>query len=174
MKLRTILGCVALASSCSRPSTTASAGPTKAAPTATGAPKRYGDIMAEVGRRFERAGHAVVAARWEFAGYDLGEIEELFEDDLPGALMPEDVKVDLRSIAQAFANTHPGELKHAIRARDRAAFEAAFARTAATCNACHRAAGKAFIEVPSVVGRAVPQLTDAAVPAPPATRPGGR
>jgi hypothetical protein len=71
--------------------------PTPVATAAPSAPKRYGDIMAEVGRRFERAGQAVVAGRWEMAGYDIGEIGELFEDDIPVAVIPEDVKVDPRS-----------------------------------------------------------------------------
>jgi cytochrome c553 len=125
--------------------------------------KHFGDLMSEVGRRFERLGRAVAAGRWELADYDLGEIGEVFEQDVPTALMPPEVHVDLRSMAQAFAATTPADLEKAIAARDRGAFEAAFARAATACNGCHRAAGRGFIEVPSTIGAAVPRL-DATAP----------
>jgi cytochrome c553 len=118
----------------------------------------FGDLMAEVGRRFERAGRAVAAGRWGLAGYDIGEIDEVFAQDLPTAIMPEDVAIDLRPPAQAFASTAPAELRKAIVAKDRAGFEAAFARAATACNACHTAAGKPFIEVPSTINAPVPRL----------------
>ena len=120
-------------------------------------PKHFGDIMAEVGRRFERAGRAAQVGRWELAAYDVGEIEEVFAD-IPHAIMPEDVHIDLRPIAKAFADTAPGDLKRALAAHDLPAFEAAFARTAATCNGCHQAAGRSFIQVPTTIGEPVPRL----------------
>jgi hypothetical protein len=140
-----MFGCV-ISVGCTRP-----AEPAKVAPQG----KHFGDIMFEVGRRFERAGRAVAAGRWELAQYDLGEIDEMFAD-IPTAVMPEDVTIDLKPIAKAFADTHPAELKRAIAARDRAAFEASFTRAAGTCNGCHQAARRAFIEVPTKIGVAVP------------------
>jgi cytochrome c556 len=121
-------------------------------------PRRFGDAMAEVGRRFERAGRAVAASRWDLANYDLGEIEEVFANDLPYAERPEDVPIDPAPRAAAFAATNLPALLKATEARDRAAFDAAFAAAAAACNACHVEAKKAFIEVPSTVGAEVPTL----------------
>jgi cytochrome c553 len=151
-----MIGCVATSVGCTKPD----------APVA-GAPqgRRLGDIMSEVGRRFERVGRAAVAGRWELAGYDLGELDELFAD-IPTASMPEDVSIDVRPIARAFVETHPAELKKAIAAKDRAAFEAAFARAAGACNGCHQAAKLTFIEVPMKVGVAVPVIEVAPDPVP--------
>jgi hypothetical protein len=58
--------------------------------------------------------------------------------------------------------TYPDELHRAIAGRDRHAFDVAFARTAAACNACHAAANKAYIEVPSTLGTEVPVIEHAA------------
>jgi hypothetical protein len=121
-------------------------------------PRRFGDAMAEVGRRFERAGRAVAAARWDLASYDLGEIEEVFADDLPRAERPGDVPIDPAPRAAAFAATNLPALQKAAAARDRAAFDAAFAAAAAACNACHVEAQKAFIEIPATVDAEVPTL----------------
>ncbi len=150
---------ILLLASCSRSSPTGQ----QSAPGASGAAqppsgKHFGDLMFEVGRRFERAGRAVAAGRWELARYDLGEIDEVFSQDVPTAIMPEDVHIDLRPIAREFASSVPDELRKPIAARDRAGFEAAFARAAATCNACHEAASKPFIQVPSTIGVPVPRL----------------
>lgn len=118
--------------------------------------RRYGDVMSEIGRRFERTGRAVASQRWDLAGYDLGELAEVFSTDVPIAVRPPDVRIDLRPGATAFAATYPGPLRNAIEAHDRAAFDAAFARAAEGCNACHRSAGMGFIEIPSVPGLSVP------------------
>ena len=153
-----LIGCIAVSAGCPK----SSDAPVAAAPPG----KHFGDIMAEVGRRFERAGRAVMAGRWELAGYDMGEIDELFAD-VPHAIMPEDVTIDVRPIAKAFVDAHPAELKQAIAAKDRAAFEAAFARAAVACNGCHQAAKRTFIEVPTKVGVAVPVIDVVAPPTSP-------
>jgi len=126
--------------------------------------RRYGDAMSEVGTRFERTGRAVVAGRWELADYDLGELAEVFVEDLPRAPKPEDVPVDPAPIAAAFASKVLPSLQAAVKAHDRAAFDHAFAAAAAACNACHQAAAKPFIEVPSTPGAAVPDLTPPPAP----------
>jgi hypothetical protein len=123
--------------------------------------RRYGDAMSEVGRRFERAGRAVAAERWDLADYDLGEIEEVFEMDLPHAERPEDVPIDPTPIANAFATDVLPALQRAVKARDRSAFDRAFGEASRACNACHEAAQKAFIEVPATVGAGVPDLESA-------------
>jgi hypothetical protein len=120
---------------------------------------RYGALMAEVGTRFERLGRAAVARRYELAEFERGEMEEVFEEDLPRAEPPRESRgVNLTGVAQAFRETNLKELKSALDARDPAAFKAAYSRAAETCNGCHRASGHAFVEIPGVPGQPVPRL----------------
>jgi len=123
--------------------------------------RHFGDVMSEVGRRFERAGRAAKAGRWELARYDLDELDEIFEDDVPHAATPPDVHADLQGLAHAFAVAHPPALRRAAAAHDGAAFEAAFRDAATACNACHAAAHRAFVEVPTTWGEPVPVVTPA-------------
>lgn len=120
---------------------------------------RYGALMAEVGSRFERMGRAELARRYELAEFERGELEEVFEEDLPRAEPPrESAGVDLAGVAQAFQQTNLPELKASLAARDPAAFREAFSKAALTCNGCHRASGHPFVEVPTGPGLAIPRL----------------
>jgi hypothetical protein len=122
-------------------------------------PARYGALMAEVGQRFERLGRAAVARRWDLAEFERGEIEEVFEEDLPGAEPPrESAGVNLAGVADAFRQTNLPDLESALEARDPAALKAAWARAAETCNGCHRSSGHAFVEIPRLPGQPVPRL----------------
>jgi hypothetical protein len=118
-----------------------------------------GEVMVVVGRRFETAGRAAVANRWELAAFEAGELEELFEDDVPHAQLPkEGPTAQLPAMAKAFLESVPPDLLKAAETKDRAKFAAAFERAAAQCNACHASAAKAFIQVPTVPGQPVPVL----------------
>ncbi len=118
-----------------------------------------GELMVGVARRFEIAGRAAVAQRFELAEFEVGEIGETFEDDVPGAELPkEGPTAHIPAQAAAFLKTVVPELKSAAKSRDARAFEAAFKNTAAACNACHEASAKGFIEIPSVPGQDVPVL----------------
>lgn len=122
-------------------------------------PARYGALMSEVGSRFERLGRAARARRLELAVFELEEIEEIFEEDLPRAEPPrESAGVNLAGVAQAFAQTDLPQMKAALQTKDRAAFKAAYARAAETCNGCHRTSGHAFIQIPTEPGESVPRL----------------
>jgi hypothetical protein len=129
-----------------------------------------GDVMVQVARRFELAGRAAAANRFELAEFEAGEIEETFEGDVPNAELPkEGPTAQILPMARAFLQTNARELHDAATKKDRAAFDATFARTAAACNACHEAAGKAFIHVPLEPGHAVPDVAPlSAAPAAPA------
>jgi hypothetical protein len=153
--LRTAVVCAALAAGCSRANPPTPGGADDhAAPRAS-----LGNVMVEVGRRFETAGRAAVANRFELAEFEAGELEELFEDDVPAAALPkEGPTAHIPAMAKAFLEAHPPELKKAAQARDAKAFAAAFARAAAACNDCHKASAKAFIQVPAVPGKAVPDV----------------
>ena len=129
---------------------------------------RYGALMAEIGPRFERAGRAAGAGAWELADYDLHELEELFEDDAPGASAPADVTTDLPGGMADFARGPLAELRRAAASHDGAAFASAYAAAAGACNACHRDAGRGFLLIPTVQGEEVPAIA----PPAPAADPG--
>lgn len=116
-----------------------------------------GEVMVVVGRRFEMAGRAAVANRWELAAFEAGELGELFESDVPHAQLPkEGPTAQIPAMASAFRQSVPPDLQKAAESRDRATFAAAFERAAVQCNACHASAAKAFIQVPTVPGQSVP------------------
>lgn len=118
----------------------------------------WGSVMTGVARRFEQFGRAAAAGRFDFADYELGEIEEEFET-LPHASLPREGHPEvLPNLAAAFERTNLPDLARALKARDKAQTAAAFARTATACNACHNASGHGFIEVPLVEGKSVPNL----------------
>jgi hypothetical protein len=125
-----------------------------------------GDVMVQVARRFEMAGRAAAANRFELAAFEAGELGELFENDVPRASLPkEGPTAQIPAMAKAFLGAVPPELTKAAAARDRAAFALAFQHAASLCNACHESAAKGFIQVPSVPGQSVPVLD----PLPPPT-----
>jgi len=121
---------------------------------------RLGSLMTEVGRRFELLGRAATARRWELAEFELGELRETF-DDVPRAVMPDDVKADVPTLARTFVPVIEDALAGAVATHDLAQLEPAFAAAADACNKCHQAAGKAFIEVPARPGQPVPRLDPA-------------
>jgi hypothetical protein len=139
---------------------------TDAAP-ASGPHASLGNVMAEVARRFEIAGRAAKANRFELAQYEAGEIEELFESDVPSAEMPkEGPTAHIPAMAKAFRESNAPELRKAAASGNGAAFAAAFERASVACNACHQASAKGFIQIPSDPGRGVPDLDPMPSPAP--------
>ena len=115
--------------------------------------------MVQVGRRFELAGRAAAANRFELAAFEAGELGELFEHDVPRASLPkEGPTAQIPAMAKAFLDEAPPLLAKAAASNDRAAFAAAFQHAAGMCNACHQSAAKGFIQVPSIPGQSVPML----------------
>jgi hypothetical protein len=136
----------------------ASAPAPSASPDAEEAPE-LGSVMAQVGRRFELAGRAMVANRVELAEFEVGELGELFENDVPRAKLPKEGPTgQIRPMAKAFGESVPADLAKAAASKDKAKFATAFAGAAAQCNACHAAAAKGFIQVPTVPGKEVPVM----------------
>ncbi len=126
---------------------------------------RIGAVMMETGRRFETAGRASTAARWELAEYEVHEILELFEADMPRALLPGDCNDEIADrMFEDLDRTQLAALRQAAHDRDEEAFRARFARVAASCNGCHTACQVAFVEVPTEPGQTVPRLDPAAGP----------
>jgi hypothetical protein len=128
-----------------------------------------GAVMAEISRRFEVAGRAARANRFELAEFEAGEIEELFASDVPAAELPKEGPVaHIPAMAKAFLDTSARDLKRAAAAKDGVAFAAAFERAAVACNGCHQASAKAFIQVPTEPGKPVPNVDP--LPAPSAAQ----
>jgi hypothetical protein len=118
-----------------------------------------GEVMVQVARRFEVAGRAASANRFELAAFEADELGELFENDVPRARLPkEGPTAQIPAMAKAFLESIPPELTRAAATKNQAAFAAAFQHAAAMCNACHVSAAKGFIQVPSVPGQSVPAL----------------
>jgi cytochrome c553 len=117
----------------------------------------FGDVMTQVGRRFELLGRAAIANRWDLAAFELGELRETF-DDVPRAAIPPDVKADIPQLAKNFVPTIETTLDTALAKRDSAAFATAFATAAGACNGCHHAADRPYIEIPVKPGDSVPRL----------------
>lgn len=158
--LRPSLLCLCLLPACS--SSASRPAPSVAAPPA-GTP-RYGEVMADIAHRYELAGRAARARRWELAAYELSELKEAFEDDLPRAALPrEPSNADLKSLARSF-EVPLGELQAALLRKDAWAASEAFSHAANACNNCHRSSGHAFLEVPGEPGESVPRMTPLAPP----------
>jgi hypothetical protein len=159
MRKRTpALAALAILVGCSRGSAPSSA--TEVPSSTASAPREsLGNVMVQVARRFEIAGRAANANRFELAEFEAGEIEELFEADVPGAELPkEGPTAHIPAMAKAFLAANAPELRRAASANDHAAFAEAFQHAASACNACHQASAKGFIQVPSEPGKGVPDL----------------
>jgi hypothetical protein len=116
--------------------------------------RRLGDAMDEAGRRFRRASRAVKAGRWDLAGYDLHELDEIFEEDLAHSSWHG--KPELGARAAALQRNQLVAMHTALDAHDRAAFAAAVADAARACNDCHKTADVAYIEISPELGAEVP------------------
>jgi hypothetical protein len=118
-----------------------------------------GSIMVDVGRRFELCGRAAQAGKFELAAFEVVELREAFDEEIPHAQMPKEGPVaHIPATAKAFASTNLPELERAADSKDAKTFTDAFGRAADACNACHAASQKAFIVVPRVPGRPVPEI----------------
>ncbi len=160
--------CLLSSAACSRSSQDAPS-PSPAVSAAEPAP-HYGEVMAEVGRRFELAGRAAKAGRFALAEFELGEMEEAIDDDLPHAAPPRvGDPAKLAALLGELRHTQLPAMQTAAKRPDSAAFALAFAGASKTCNACHDATEHAFIEIPSVPGESVPLLDPVATAAAPAS-----
>lgn len=165
MRKLPVLVIALLASSCARHTD-----PQRSAPSAAAAPvasaqarepdaPHYGEVMSEIGHRFELMGRAARARRFRLAHYEIGELEEALHDDLPRAAPPR--KGDPHKLAALLGELDKQrlpELKRAVKTRDSAQIDQAFSHTAQICNACHAATGHDFVQVPATPGKSVPLL----------------
>jgi hypothetical protein len=107
-----------------------------------GAPEPYqpglGEIMALQQMRHIKLWFAGSAGNWPLADYEIGELNEGFDDvkNLLGA-----------DIVEQQVGAPIAALQKAIDSKNRAAFMAAFDKLSAGCNACHHALDHGFIAI---------------------------
>ena len=85
------------------------------------------------------------ARNWELAGYELGELKEVFSDVQD--LVPRYHNIPVGDMIDAIITGTVTELEGAIAARDFSKFSASFDGLTAACNSCHQAANRAFIVI---------------------------
>jgi hypothetical protein len=111
----------------------------------------WGTHMMEVGYRFALAGRAAESQNFALCDYELDELGEVL-GRVKTTPQPEDVPktVKLAGLADAYLRqTVPG-LRKAAKAKDLRAFRNVYAQAVVQCNACHKAAEKPFLKVPSI------------------------
>ena len=105
-----------------------------------------GELMtAFVQPRHTKLGLAGAAQNWGYAAYELGELQETFED--VGKMI---LKHGSLQIAPAIASTvKPAmdEVDKAIKVKDEGAFTKAYAGLTDACNACHKSADHPMIVI---------------------------
>jgi hypothetical protein len=97
-----------------------------------------GEIMALQQMRHSKLWFAGRASNWPLADYEIGELNEGFDDVnrlLGGDTVQKAVGVQMTA------------LEKIVDAKDRAAFAAAFDQLTAGCNSCHRALDHGFIVI---------------------------
>ena len=99
-----------------------------------------GDLMtAFVQPRHIKLGLAGHEHNWPYAAYELDELRETFEDI--AKLVPKHGSLAIPNAIAATVDQPMSALGDAIKAKDAAAFSAAYASLTQACNACHASAG---------------------------------
>jgi len=108
------------------------------APPPASEPPRISAVMVETAHRFEMAGKARVAGRWDLSAYEVGEIIELFDVDMSRAFLPGvcDDSISEPMFSQLLDHQLPA-LKEAAQQHDAALFAQRYQLVSASCNTCH-------------------------------------
>jgi hypothetical protein len=112
-------------------------------------PKSYipglGELMGRIQVDHAKLWLAGEARNWELAGYELGELKEVFSDVQD--LVPRYQNIPVGEMIDAIVTGTITNLEGAIAARDFSKFSAAFEGLTGACNACHQAANRAYIAI---------------------------
>jgi hypothetical protein len=132
----------------------------KPAASASAVPRQsFGTVMLSVARRFEVLGRAHKAKRGDLALYQLEELEETFKNEIPGTpLPPLPPGVSVAPFLETMTSFNVPDLRKALESKDNKAITTAYESMSKTCNGCHTAAARAYIEVPNTPGELVPKL----------------
>ena len=104
-----------------------------------------GEIMLLTQARHLKLGLAGAAGNWALADYEIDELKEGLED--AGKLIPTYKGMPVGAMIESVMRSPISEMEKAIKAKEPAAFDAAFATLTSSCNACHQSANKAFIVI---------------------------
>jgi hypothetical protein len=88
---------------------------------------------------------AASAKNWELAGFQLGEIREVFGDIQD--LYPKFKSMPFAEMVDAVITGPVAEVEKAIEKKDIKAFTAEFDRLTTACNSCHQATGLGFVVI---------------------------
>lgn len=114
-----------------------------------------GDLMtAFVQPRHIKLGLAGAAQNWDYAAYELGELQEAFDDI--GKQIVKHGKLDIAPAIASTVKPAMDEVDKAIKTKNAAAFTEAYAGLTDACNACHKSADHPMIviKVPEAAGAA--------------------
>jgi hypothetical protein len=103
-----------------------------------------GEIMGLNQIRHEKLWFAGSHGNWPLASYELDEIQEGLEDAVKYNPTHEGVPEPLTVLVPRYTSSPMQQLRKAVEAKDRAAFEKAFDGLTAGCNSCHQAANFGF------------------------------
>ena len=103
-----------------------------------------GEIMGLNQIRHEKLWFAGVNGNWPLASYEIDEIQEGLEDAVKYNPTHEGVPEPLTVLIPRYTSGPMQQLRQAVEAKDRPAFEKAFDALTAGCNSCHHAANFGF------------------------------
>jgi hypothetical protein len=123
------------------------AGPEAApSPQATGYLPSISDLMiATIQPRHERLWQSEQDGNWEFAAYELGNLQGAF--DRLGLAHPTEHDISFPDIIASVTEQPFKELKSAIQLKDATAFAWAYAGLTDACNSCHQALNHGVVEI---------------------------
>src|SRR5262249_40430548 len=104
-----------------------------------------GEFMGRIQADHAKLWLAGEARNWELAGYELGELKEVFSDVQD--FLPRCQNVPVRQIINAIITGTITDLEGAIATRNFSMFSASFDKLTAACNSCHQAANRAYIAI---------------------------
>jgi hypothetical protein len=123
--------------------------PAAPTPQATVYAPSVSDLMiATIQPRHIRVWLAVQAKNWDFASYELGNLEGAFRR--LGIAHPVQSDLPLQEMIASVTQQPIADLKKAISAKDRGSFEGAYSSLTNACNSCHQAFnhGVVVIKIP--------------------------
>jgi hypothetical protein len=128
---------------------TSTASAESSVPTVIGAKEPYSSGIAEI-MIMTQIRHAKLwlagdVRNWDLADYQIDELKEGLEDVVKHFPQYKDMPVG--QMIETIIITPIAEVEKAIKSRDRAKFVSTFDKLTDACNACHRAANRAFIVV---------------------------
>jgi hypothetical protein len=104
-----------------------------------------GEFMGRIQADHAKLWLAGEARNWELAGYQLGELKEVFSDVQD--LVPRYQNVPVGEMIDAIITGTIADLEDAIATRSFSKFSASFDKLTAACNSCHQAANRAYIAI---------------------------